>query len=149
MNNALWRKLIMSVRILYNDMKDAPVPLVADMYIKSIVASLDETSKQEYLDMIEPLKYDYKVTDTPDKCLFDDWRDIKNELYFTKGYNNIFKENQIAGLWVAYEALYRIFSKYPGPEFHAAYMQVFVYKRKKFWVTAEAGHVVFSTPDEY
>ena len=139
----------MPVRVLYNEMKDAPAPLVVDMYIKTIVPSIAEESKQQYLDMISPLKFDYKAADTEEKCMFTAWRDIKNELYFTKGYNNIFKDNQIAGLWVAYEALSQIFEKYPGPDFRAGYMQVFRYNRKKFWVTAEAGHVVFSIPEEY
>lgn len=138
----------MPVRAIY-EIKDAPVPLMTDMYMKTIVPSIAEESKQAYLKMIEPLKYDYKATDTEDKCMFDDWLDVKNELYFTKGYNNIFEENQIAGLWVAYEALNQIFERYPAPDFHAGYLQVFYYNKKRFWITAEAGHVVFSIPEEY
>ncbi len=137
----------MPVRILYNDMKDTPVPLIADKYIKTIVPSIVE--KDSYLEMIKPLRYDYKKTNTEEKCIFDKWINVENNLCFTKGYNQIFKENQIVGLWIAYESLVRIFEKYPGPDFYAGYMQCFSYKRKKFWVTAENNHIVFSTPSEY
>jgi hypothetical protein len=139
----------MPVTVLYQEMKDQPVPLVADMYKNTIVPCIKDESYQAYQDMVLPLKYKYEATDTEEKSPFEDWRDVKNELYFTKGYTQIFKDNPIAGLWVAYEALSQIFEKYPGPNFHASYMQVFMYKRKKFWVTEEAGHVVFSTPNEY
>lgn len=137
----------MPVRILYNDMKDTPAPLIADMHIKTIVPNIVE--KNLYLKMIEPLKYLFTKTDTEEKCIFDKWRDVNNDLYFTNGYNQIFKENQIAGLWIAYESLARIFEKYPGPDFYAGYMQCFSYNDTEFWVTAENGHIIFSTPSEY
>lgn len=139
----------MPVRMLYNEMKTEPVPLVADMYKKIIVPAIDAKLLPAYQEMITPLKYNYKATDSEEKSLFTEWHDVKNNLYFTKGYTDIFKDNPIAGLWCAYEALSQIFERYPGPDFYASYMQVFTYKRKKFWVTEEGGQVIFSTPDDY
>lgn len=139
----------MPVRIFYSELKDTPVPLVVDMYQKTIIESLQGDSKMDYLDMISPLEYDFKATDSKEKCIFDNWRDIKNELYFTKGYHEIFKDKQISGLWVAYEALNQIFIKYPGPDFHAPYLHVFHYNKKKFWIVQEVNHIIFATPNEY
>lgn len=137
------------VRILYKEMKSEPVPLIADMYKNVIVPSIDEFSLDTYQEMVTPLKYKFELTDTEEKSPFIEWRDVPADLYFTKGYTDIFKEKPITGLWVAYEALSRIFEMYPGPQFRASYMHVFTYKRKKFWITQEADHVIFSTPDEY
>lgn len=139
---------MMPVRVLYKEMKSVPVPLIADMYVKTIVPSLDNSSLTAYQEMIAPLKYRQELTDTEEKSPFIKWRDVPADLYFTKGYTNIFKD-PISGLWIAYEALSMIIEKSPGPMFRASYMQVFTYKRKKFWVTAETGHIVFSTPNEY
>lgn len=139
----------MPVRVLYKEMKSVPVPLIADMYIETIVPSLDDSSLTAYQEMMAPLRYRQELTDTEEKSPFIEWRNVPADLYFTEGYKNYYKENPIFGLWVAYEALSMIFEKYPGPLFRASYMQVFTYKRKRFWVTAETGHIVFSTPNEY
>lgn len=134
------------VRVLFNEMKNEPVPLVADLFLKTIVPSIEEESFQAYQDMITSHKYRSEATegDMPES-----WRDVKNNIYFTKGYTDIFKDNMIAGLWIAYFSFTKIFEKYPGPDFIAPYMHVFTYGRRKFWITKEADRVIFSTPDEY
>ena len=81
--------------------------------------------------MITPLKYKPEATEDD---ILESWRDVKNNLFFTKGYTDIFKDNMIDGLWIAYTSFTKIFEKYPGPDFLAPYMQVFTYKRKKFWI---------------
>ena len=134
------------VRILYEEMKDEPVPLVADLFLKTIVPSIEEESLQVYQDMITPLKYKPEATEDD---IPESWKDVKNNIYFTKGYTDIFKDNMLDGLWIAYFSFTKIFEKYPGPDFLAPYMHVFTYRRKKFWITKEADHVNFSTPDEY
>lgn len=134
------------VRILYEEMKGQPIPLVADLFLKTIIPSIEEESLQAYQDMITPLKYKPEATEDD---ILESWRDVKNNLFFTKGYTDIFKDNMIDGLWIAYTSFTKIFEKYPGPDFLAPYMQVFTYKRKKFWIIKEADHVIFITPDEY
>lgn len=134
------------VGVLFNEMKNEPVPLVADLFLKTIVPSIEEESFQTYQDMITSLKYRSEAAegDKPES-----WRDVKNNIYFTKGYTDIFKDNMIDGLWIAYFSFTKIFEKYPGPDFIAPYMHVFTYGRRKFWITKEADRVIFSTPDEY
>lgn len=134
------------VRILYEEMKDQPVPLVADFFLKTIVPSIEEKSLQTYQNLITPLKYKPEATEND---IPESWRNVKNNLFFTKGYTEIFKDNMIDGLWIAYISFTKIFEKYPGPDFLAPYMHVFTYKRKKFWITNEVDRVIFSTPDEY
>ena len=60
----------MPVRMLYNEMKTEPVPLVADMYKKIIVPAIDAKSLPAYQEMITPLKYNYKATDSEEKSLY-------------------------------------------------------------------------------
>ena len=134
------------VRVLFNEMKNEPVPLVADLFLKTIVQSIEEESFQVYQDMITSLKYRSEATEGD---MHESWRDVKNNIYFTKGYTDIFKDNMITGLWIAYFSFTKIFEKYPGPDFIAPYMHVFTYGRRKFWITKEADRVIFSTPDEY
>ncbi len=134
------------VRVLFNEMKNEPVPLVADLFLKTIVPSIEEESFQVYQDMITSLKYRSEATEGD---MHESWRDVKNNIYFTKGYTDIFKDNMITGLWIAYFSFTKIFEKYPGPDFIAPYMHVFTYGRRKFWITKEADRVIFSTPDEY
>lgn len=134
------------VRILYEEMKDQPVPLVADLFQKTIVPSIDDVSLQAYQDMITSLKYMPEATEAD---IHESWRDVNNNFFFTKGYTDIFNDNTIDGIWIAYISFTKIFEKYPGPDFLAPYMHVFTYKRKKFWITKEADHIIFSTPDEY
>ncbi len=137
----------MPIRALYT-IKDSPIPLIADMYKKIIVPSISEQSQQAFLEMIAPLNYNFEATDSEEKSIFESWKEVKNQLVFTKGYSKIFASNQIAGLWVAYEALSRVLEKYPGPNFYASYMQVFTYNKTEFWLIEEDGHIVFCLPDE-
>lgn len=134
------------VRALYEEMKDKPVTIVADHFLKTIVPNIGEETKQAYQDMITKLKYKPEATDGD---LPESWKDVKNNIYFTKGYTDIFKENTVDGLWIAYLSLTKIFEKYPAPDYKAPYMHVFTYRRKKFWVTKEGERVIFSTPNEY
>lgn len=141
----------MPVRTLYNSLRGEPLPLVVDMYKKIIVPSIDERSQENYSKLLEPLTFDYFATNTKEKSAFYDWSDVKNNLYFSKGYVGIFKDqvmhDDVKGLWIGYEALSLISDLYPN--FYCGTSQVFYYGKKKFWVTFEKDRVIFSTPEEY
>lgn len=141
----------MPVRTLYNSLRGEPLPLVVDMYKKIIVPSIDERSQENYCKLLEPLAFDYFATNTEEKSAFYDWSDVKNNLYFSKGYIGIFKDqvvhDDVKGLWIGYEALSLISELYPN--FYCGTSQVFYYGKKKFWVTFEKDRVIFSTPEEY
>lgn len=134
----------MPVRAVY-EMKDTPLPIAVDMY-KIIVDSIEEEFQAAYEEMIKPLTYDFRASDTEEKCVFEEWSEAMNDLYFTKGYTSLFEE-PIYALWIAYEALTLIFELKPDGK--TGDVQVFYYKRKKFWCVCESGHVVFFTPEEY
>lgn len=135
----------MPVRMLYKDMKNEPAPLVVDLFINTIIPSIDEDSRSVFKKIVAPLKYKPEATD---EDLPESWRNVKNTLFFSNGYAKMFN-NTVDGLWVAYYALSKIFQKYTGPDYQAPYMQVFVYGRKKFWVVKEADHIIFTRPEEY
>ena len=141
----------MPVRTLYNSLRGEPLPLVVDMYKKIIVPSIDERSQENYSKLLEPLEFDYFATNTEENSAFYDWSEVKNNLYFSKGYVDIFKDqvvhDGVKGLWIGYEALSLISDLYPN--FYCGTCQVFYYGKKKFWVTFEKDHVIFSTPEEY
>lgn len=141
----------MPVRTLYNSLWGEPLPLVVDMYKKIIVPSIDERSQENYSKLLEPLEFDCFATNTKEKSAFYDWSEVKNNLYFSKGYVDIFIDqivhDEVKGLWIGYEALSLISDLYPN--FYCGTPQVFYYGKKKFWVTFEKDRVIFSTPEEY
>lgn len=47
----------MPVRVSYNEMKEAPVTEVVDIYSNIIVHNLENKSKKEYQEIIKPLSH--------------------------------------------------------------------------------------------
>lgn len=136
----------MAVCAIY-EMKDIQLPLAVDLFEKTIVPSIAEESVPAYEAMCESIEYSFMASNTEDKCLFDDWSQVKNKLYFIEGYVALFRE-PIEGMWVAYEALNLIFTMTPSGK--TGYMQqVFFFKKQKFWVCLEDKQVIFLTPEEY
>ncbi len=68
----------------------------------------------------------------------------KNNLFFKQSCTDLFGA---ASLWIAYECISQILEK--AEEGITDYMQVFTYKRKKFWVILENDYVVFLLPEDY
>lgn len=68
----------------------------------------------------------------------------KNNLFFKQSVTDLLGS---ACLWVAYECISQILEK--AEEGITDYMQVFTYKRKKFWVILENDYVLFLLPEDY
>ena len=134
----------MAIRALY-EIKDAPLALIVDMYKNAMVPSIDEKSRDRYIEMSEALSYDYFATDTVDKCEFVDWMELNNNLKFSKRYMKIFR-HPLEGMWVAYEALSFVFEFMKDGK--AANVQIFSYNGKSFWIGIVNETVIFITPEE-
>ena len=134
----------MAIRALY-EIKDAPLALIVDMYKNAMVPSIDEKSRDRYIEMSEALSYDYFATDTVDKCEFVDWMELNNNLKFSERYMKIFR-HPLEGMWVAYEALSFVFEFMKDGK--AANVQIFSYNEKSFWIGIVNETVIFITPEE-
>ena len=136
----------MAVRALY-EMKDTPLPLAIDLYVKTIVPAIDKSSEKAYTEIVESLEYDM-IASSGDTA--SDWSSDKNSLYFTHGYTNLFKnafENPIKAIWTAHESLSLIFTCHP--DYKAADLHVFYWKGNRFLVKHENIGILFLTPEEY
>ena len=134
----------MAIIALY-EIKDAPLALIVDMYKNAMVPSIDEKSRDRYIEMSESLAYDYFATDTVDKCEFVDWMELNNNLKFSERYMKIFRY-PLEGIWVAYEALSFVFEFMKDGK--AANVQIFSYNGKPFWIGIVNETVIFITPEE-
>ena len=138
--------LFTAVQALYG-IEDCPLPLAVDLFEKTLVPSVEESSEDAYFALLENFSYDFMATRTEDDCPFTDWSLTQNRFGFTKGYLGLF-ENPGLGLWIAYEALSMVFRIYP--DHHAADLQVFCWKGRKFYAKCQrSGKVIFFTPEEY
>lgn len=92
------------------------------------------------------LNFKYKKDETEHDTIFEDFCKAKNTLRLTHGFVGLFSGGDEC-TYVCYKALSMIFKKVPSGR--TGYMQVFTYKRKKFWLVLEDEHIVFLLPEEY
>ena len=75
-----------------------------------------------------------------------DWKCLKNKIYTTPGFANIFHKPEIM-LWACYETLSQILSQ--SNDGVTDSMCICPYNRRKFYIKAENDYVVLLIPNEY
>ncbi len=125
------------IQILYKE-KEMPVYNAVKLYKESFRATLLPVEIKEFHKRLKHASPAFEDT--------TDWNLLQNDLLFTKSYMQNFSTPELA-VWIAYESLLEIFNSSENGITDA--MQVFSYKKHKFWVKAEGSHIVFLNPEDY
>ena len=116
------------------------LPLTTAIYLyiqnyKPLLSALDEKEIHKRLKLRNPTHEDDF-----------DWKCLKNKIYTTPGFANIFHKPEIM-LWACYETLSQILSQ--SNDGVTDSMCICPYNRRKFYIKAENDYVVLLIPNEY